>query len=58
MRFEVAAVFLVSGLSKLIDPDWWGGTVLGLRFLDGRAMAQEAGLPDWLLDVRPGSRSA
>jgi uncharacterized membrane protein YphA (DoxX/SURF4 family) len=58
MRFEVAAVFLVSGLSKLIDPDWWGGTVLELRFLDGRAMAQEAGLPDWLLDVRPGSRSA
>ncbi len=50
MRFEVVSVFLVSGLSKLIDPDWWGGTVLQLRFIEGRETAADAGLPDWLLD--------
>ncbi len=50
MRFEVVAVFLVSGFSKLIDPDWWGGTVLRIRFADGRTQAEDLGVPDWLLD--------
>jgi Vitamin K-dependent gamma-carboxylase len=27
LRFECAAVYGASGLSKLVDPDWFGGTV-------------------------------
>ena len=51
LRFEVVMVFLASGWSKLIDPDWWGGTVIMLRFVDGREAAASSGLPDWFLDV-------
>jgi uncharacterized membrane protein YphA (DoxX/SURF4 family) len=51
LRFEIVCVFVLSGLSKLIDPDWWGGTVIMLRFVDGRAEAEASGVPVWLLDV-------
>ena len=51
MRFEIVVVFVASGWSKLIDPDWWGGTVLMIRFADGREMAEASGVPGWLLDV-------
>lgn len=51
MRFEVVAAFLLSGFSKLIDPDWWGGTVIGIRFADGRTIAEDSGVPDWILDI-------
>jgi len=39
LRFECAAVYGASGFSKLIDPDWFSGTVTW-----GRMMAQEAAL--------------
>lgn len=51
LRFEVVMVFFASGWSKLIDPDWWNGTVLILRFADGREAAAARGVPDWLLDI-------
>ena len=51
IRFEIVAVFSLSGISKLIDPDWWGGAVTMIRFAEGRAEGAAAGLPGWLLDL-------
>ncbi len=31
VRFQLAAVYLASGVSKLLDPDWFGGVVTQLR---------------------------
>ncbi len=51
MRFEVIVVFVASGVSKLIDSDWWGGTVTKLRVEQWRDVAAGRGAPDWLLDI-------
>ena len=51
MRFEVVVVFVASGTSKLIDSDWWGGTVTRLRVVQWRDVAADRGVPDGLLDV-------
>ena len=39
-RFEIAIVYLASGFSKLIDPDWMGGVVTRMR------IEHEPGLAD------------
>ena len=31
LRFECAAIYAASGISKLVDPDWFGGTVTWQR---------------------------
>jgi hypothetical protein len=49
LRFECAAIYGASGLSKLIDPDWFGGTVTWQRVV--RARDELDGLPDWLVSV-------
>lgn len=46
LRFEASVVYLASGVSKLVDPDWFGGAVTWGRVMAGRA--QLAGLPSWL----------
>jgi hypothetical protein len=51
MRFEVASVFVASGTSKLIDPDWWGGTVTRLRIVRWRDLVIDRGVPEAVLDV-------
>jgi uncharacterized membrane protein YphA (DoxX/SURF4 family) len=51
LRMEVAAVYLASGFSKLIDPDWFGGTVLRLRIEQWDAVARSRGAPGWALDL-------
>ena len=51
MRFEVVVVFLGSGVSKLVDADWWGGTVTRLRVVQWRGVAEDRGVPDWVLDL-------
>ena len=51
IRFEVVVVFLASGWSKLVDPDWWGGTVTQLRVVQWRHVAAASGVPDGVLDV-------
>lgn len=43
LRIEAATVYAGSGLSKLFDPDWFGGTVTW-----GRVIAVEDRLPSWL----------
>ena len=47
LRFECAAVYGASGLSKLLDPDWWGGTVTWQRVVQSREDLQALHLPDW-----------
>jgi hypothetical protein len=51
MRIEVVAVYLTSGISKLVDEDWWGGTVTRLRVVQWRAVAADNGVPEWVLDL-------
>ena len=36
LRFECAAVYAASGTSKLLDPDWFGGTVPWMRVVQAR----------------------
>lgn len=43
LRLEIVCVYGGSGLSKLLDPDWFGGTVTW-----GRTMRYDDRLPDWL----------
>ena len=46
LRFEASVVYLASGVSKLVDPDWFGGAVTWGRVMAGRS--QLAPLPDWV----------
>jgi hypothetical protein len=49
LRFECAAIYGASGLSKLVDPDWFGGTVTWQRVV--RARDELGALPDWIVSV-------
>jgi uncharacterized membrane protein YphA (DoxX/SURF4 family) len=49
LRFECAAVYGASGLSKLVDSDWFGGTVTWQRVV--RARDELGALPDWAVSV-------
>ena len=51
LRFECAAVYGASGLSKLLDPDWFGGTVTWQRVTRARADLQALPLPDWAVNT-------
>ncbi|MFQ5554069.1 MAG: HTTM domain-containing protein [Acidimicrobiia bacterium] len=51
MRMTVVAAFIGSGTSKLIDQDWWNGTVTQLRIVQFRGVAADRGVPEWLLDI-------
>jgi uncharacterized membrane protein YphA (DoxX/SURF4 family) len=46
LRFECAAVYGASGMSKLLDPDWFGGTVPWMR-----VVAARDDLPGWAVSV-------
>jgi Vitamin K-dependent gamma-carboxylase len=49
LRIECAAIYAASGLSKLVDPDWFGGTVTWQRVV--RARDELGALPDWAVSV-------
>jgi uncharacterized membrane protein YphA (DoxX/SURF4 family) len=52
LRFEAAVVYGASGFSKLVDGDWFGGTVTWDRAVHARSqMAARTPMPDWLIDV-------
>jgi hypothetical protein len=51
VRFQVGAVYAASGISKLVDPDWFSGTVLRLRVAAEADAAVSAGVPGWMIDV-------
>jgi hypothetical protein len=51
LRFECAAVYAASGLSKLVDPDWFGGTVTWQRVVRARDQLDAWPLPEWAVSV-------
>jgi len=51
LRFECAAVYGASGLSKLVDPDWFGGFVTWKRVADARDDLEAWPLPDWAISA-------
>ena len=51
LRFECSAVYAASGLSKLLDPDWFGGTVTWQRVTRARADLEAWPLPDWAVSA-------
>jgi hypothetical protein len=51
LRFECAAIYGASGLSKLLDPDWFGGTVTWQRVSRARDDLEAWPLPDWAVSV-------
>ncbi len=51
VRLQIATVYLASGLSKLVDSDWFGGTVLRLRVEREAAAAIADGVPEWIVDL-------
>jgi uncharacterized membrane protein YphA (DoxX/SURF4 family) len=51
LRFECAAIYGASGLSKLVDPDWFGGTVSWQRVVRAREQLETWPLPDWAVSA-------
>jgi uncharacterized membrane protein YphA (DoxX/SURF4 family) len=49
LRFECAVVYGASGFSKLVDPDWFGGTVTWQRVV--RAEDELGAWPDWVVSL-------
>ena len=46
LRFEASVVYGASGLSKLVDSDWFGGTVTWHRVVRTREQLEASVLPD------------
>ena len=51
LRFECSAVYAASAVSKLVDPDWFGGTVTWQRVVRAREDLEAWPLPDWALST-------
>jgi hypothetical protein len=51
LRFEAAVVYGASGVSKLVDPDWFGGTVTWHRVAQVRDRLDASPLPGWAVSL-------
>ncbi len=51
LRLEAATVYGASGLSKLVDGDWFGGTVTWQRVVRVQDRLVTSPLPDWAITV-------
>jgi hypothetical protein len=51
LRFEAAVVYGASGLSKLVDPDWFGGAVTWHRIVQVRDRLDASPLPGWVVSL-------
>jgi uncharacterized membrane protein YphA (DoxX/SURF4 family) len=51
LRFECAAIYAASGTSKLLDPDWFAGTVSWQRTVQSKAELDAGPLPHWAISV-------
>jgi hypothetical protein len=51
LRGQLSLVYLASGVSKLIDPDWFGGLVLWDRMVRNQDVLEPTPLPAWSIDV-------
>ena len=54
LRFEAATVYGASGLSKLLDPDWFSGEVTWHRLVRTRHLLDASVLPPWSVDLLDG----
>jgi hypothetical protein len=52
LQLQISAIYLSSGIGKLLDPDWRGGQTNLVRFQGGLRVALERGfdLPQWYAD--------
>ncbi len=57
LRFEASVVYGASGLSKLVDPDWFGGTVTWHRVVRAATGWRRARCPTGSIAVLPTGRS-
>lgn len=51
LRVQVTLVYLASGISKLVDPDWISGLVLWDRVVRYRHVLEPTPLPGWAVDL-------
>jgi hypothetical protein len=51
LRFEASVVYGASGLSKLLDPDWFGGTVTWHRVVRVHDQVVASPLPGWAVTL-------
>jgi hypothetical protein len=51
LRAQVCLVYLASGISKLVDPDWLGGLVLWDRVVRYQHVLEPTPLPGWAVDL-------
>jgi len=51
LRFECSAIYAASGMSKLLDPNWFGGTVSWQRTLESRPQLESWPIPHWAISV-------
>ena len=51
LRAQVCLVYLASGFSKLVDPDWFGGLVLWDRVVRYQYVLEPTPLPAWAVDL-------
>ena len=51
LRFEASVVYGASGLSKLVDGDWFGGTVTWHRMVQVRDQLEASPLPSWAVSL-------
>jgi hypothetical protein len=51
LRVQVCLVYLASGISKLVDPDWFGGLVPWDRVVRYQHVLDPTPLPSWAIDV-------
>jgi hypothetical protein len=51
LRIECSIVYAASGFSKLVDPDWFGGTVTWGRIVNVEAQVRASILPDVVVDL-------
>jgi len=51
LRFEASVVYGASGLTKLLDPDWFGGTVTWQRLVQVQDRLAGSPLPGWTVTL-------
>ena len=51
VQLQMSIIYLASGGSKLVDPDWRGGLVLGDRLVRATSLAVARGVPSAVMDV-------
>jgi hypothetical protein len=51
LRFSCSLVYAASGISKLVDPDWFGGTVTWGRVVTTEHLLRESVLPEAIQDL-------